>query len=78
MTLKKLYGIFELVKQKGSDFMAAAKDIHLTDDPLTNIYMMIPLLGKKEREAVSYLMYGCCIGQEMAGSEKSKTENAVV
>ncbi len=58
--------------------MAKTKDVHLTDDPLTNIYAMIPLLGDKEREAVSFLMYGCCIGKEMAGSEKSKTENTVV
>lgn len=58
-------------------FMAVAKDIHLTDDPLTNIYAMIPLLGDKEREAVSFLMYGCCIGRELAEKDKDKQEEVL-
>lgn len=46
--------------------MADIKDIKLTEDPLTNIHMMIPFLNDKSREALSYVIYGCCIGEEMA------------
>ncbi len=30
------------------------RNIQLTDDPLTNIHIMIPLLDEKSREAMSY------------------------
>ena len=49
--------------------MGEAKNITLTDDPLTNINIMIPMLDEENRKAVSYLMYGCYIGQQM---EKEK------
>lgn len=48
------------------------KEIKLTDDPLINIYMMIPLLSDKAREAVSYLMYGCYLGEELSEDKKKK------
>ena len=41
-------------------------NIQLTDDALTNIYMMTPLLNDRQRDAMSYLMYGCYIGEELA------------
>lgn len=53
--------------KKGVDYMAKTKsDVQLTDDPLTNIHIMVPLLNDKEREAVSYLMYGCFLGEKLA------------
>ena len=42
------------------------KEIRLTDDPLTNIHIMVPMLNDRAREAVSYLMYGCCLGEELS------------
>lgn len=49
--------------------MAEMKNIQLTDDPLTNIHIMVPMLNEEERKAVSYLMYGCFIGKELANKE---------
>ena len=49
--------------------MKKIKNLKLTDDPLTNIHIMIPLLGEREKEAVSYLMYGCVLGEQMAKKE---------
>lgn len=48
-----------------------AKDIQLTKDPLTNISIMVPMLNDRAREAVSYFMYGCCVGESIAKGEKS-------
>lgn len=50
-------------------------NIQLTDDALTNIYIMTPLLNDRQRDAMSYLMYGCYIGEELA-KEKTKKEVA--
>lgn len=50
--------------------MADIKNIELTKDPLTNICLMVPMLNDQAREAVSYLMYGCFLGQSIA-KEKS-------
>ncbi len=38
--------------------MAEFKSINLTDDPLTNINIMTPMLDDEGRRAMSYLMYG--------------------
>lgn len=46
--------------------MAEMKDVKLTDDPLTNIHIMVPMLNDRAREAVSYLMYGCYLGEQVA------------
>lgn len=45
--------------------MANIKDIKLTDDPLTNIHIMTPYLDEIGRVAVSALMFGVVLGQEM-------------
>lgn len=50
-------------------------EIQLTEDPLTNIYIMVPLLNDKAREAISYLMYGCCLGEELSKSKYKLEEN---
>lgn len=50
------------------------KYIELTNDPLTNIYIMIPLLDDEARKAVSYLMYGCYLGMEL---KERKTSDIV-
>lgn len=47
------------------------KNIELTKDPLTNIRIMVPMLNDRAREAVSYFMYGCCVGESIAKGEKS-------
>ncbi len=46
--------------------MADEKNIQLTDDPLTNIHIMIPMLDDEQRKAMSYVMYGCFIGGKVA------------
>lgn len=45
------------------------KDIRLTNDPLTNIHLMIPLLDEKAREAMSYVMFGYILRDEQANKE---------
>lgn len=60
--------------QKEDAYMADIKNIKLTDDPLTNIQMMIPFLNDKSREALSYVIYGCCIGEEMAKKDSKEKE----
>lgn len=40
--------------------------INLTNDSLTNIHIMTPLLDDKGREAIGLIMYGCYIGEELA------------
>lgn len=52
--------------------MADIKNLELTKDPLTNIKMMIPMLDERSREAVSYLMFGCYLGEAIC---KDKNEN---
>ena len=56
--------------------MADIKNIDLTDDPLTNIKMMIPMLNERSREAVSYLMFGCCLGESIARQESKQLQEA--
>lgn len=46
--------------------MADIKNLELTKDPLTNICLMVPMLDDRACEAVSYLMYGCFLGQSIA------------
>ncbi|MBO5144874.1 MAG: hypothetical protein J6C19_04995 [Lachnospiraceae bacterium] len=51
------------------------RSVKLTDDPLTNIHIMVPMLNDKAREAVSYLMYGCFLGETLSDS-KAGTQTA--
>lgn len=46
--------------------MSNLKELELTKDPLTNISIMVPMLNDRAREAVSYFMYGCCVGESIA------------
>lgn len=46
--------------------------IELTEDPLTNINLMVPLLNDRAREAVSYFIYGCCVGESISKVEDEK------
>lgn len=50
--------------------MANLKELELTKDPLINISIMVPMLNDRAREAISYFIYGCCVGEAIA-----KTEN---
>lgn len=49
------------------------KHISLTDDPLTNMHLMIPLLDEKAREAISYVMFGYILRDEQANKEAKQT-----
>lgn len=50
--------------------MNNTRNIRLTDDPLTNIERMIPMLNDEQRKAMSHVMFGCFIGEEIGKSEK--------
>lgn len=53
--------------------MENLKELELTKDPLTNISIMVPMLNDRAREAVSYFMYGCCVGESIAkDSQRNK------
>lgn len=56
--------------------MVKPEGIELTEDPLTNIHIMIPVLNDREREAVSYFMYGCYVGGSIADKEKTRLEKS--
>ncbi len=57
--------------------MADIKNLELTKDPLTNIGIMAPLLDERAREAVSYFIYGCCVGESIA-KDKQQDETLAV
>lgn len=51
------------------------EDIKLTDNPLTNIKMMVPLLDEEGRKAFAFMMYGynmCNSSLVQQESEKEK------
>ncbi len=50
--------------------MSNVKNLELTKDPLTNINIMVPMLNDRSREAVSYFIYGCCVGESIANSDQ--------
>ncbi len=54
--------------------MAEIEDLELTEDPLTNIKLMIPLLNDESRRAMSYLMYGCYLGETIAEVKQEKQD----
>ena len=54
--------------------MADMKNVQLTDDPLTNIHIMVPLLNDEARRAMSYLMYGCFLGGQLKEKDVDKGE----
>ena len=51
------------------------EQIQLTDDPLTNINLMIPLLDDKGRESMSHLMYGYYLGKNEGQETRKEREN---
>lgn len=52
------------------------KKIKLTKDPLTNINLMVPMLNDRTREAVSYFIYGCCVGESISNAIKIEEKDA--
>lgn len=54
--------------------MGDIKSIKLTQDPLTNINLMVPMLNDRTREAVSYFIYGCCVGESISKIESGEKE----
>ncbi len=57
--------------------MTDIKKLELTEDPLTNIERMTPLLNEESRKAMSYLMYGCYLGESMARESQQNEPLAV-
>lgn len=55
--------------------MKEIQKIELTKDPLTNINLMVPMLNDKAREAVSYFIYGCCVGESISKAERGSDED---
>lgn len=62
------------IVNKGGVLMKEIKNINLTDDPLKNIYIMIPMLDDEARKAISHLMYGYYLGKESGNKEKDLQE----
>lgn len=58
--------------------MTEQMNIKLTDDPLTNIGIMVTLLNDNAREAISYLMYGCYLGEVLADRKKEKKQETIM
>lgn len=50
------------------------KDIKLTDDPLTNIYKMVPMLDDEGKKAISHVLLGYCMGEAIKGEKNSLGE----
>lgn len=48
------------------------KNIRLTNDPLTNIHIMVSMLDDRARERFSDMMFGSFIGEEIAEEKKKK------
>lgn len=56
----------------GGDFMIAEKNINLTDDPLTNIHTMIPLMNDEQKKTISYVMFGFFLGVDISEDKAKK------
>lgn len=52
--------------------MGDIKNINFTQDSLTNINLMVPMLNDRAREAVFYFIYGCCVGESISKIELEK------
>lgn len=52
------------------------KNIRLTDDPLTNIKIMTPMLNDEGKKAVSYLMYGYFLRDQMEKTGELQKNNS--
>ena len=58
-------------KKKRDDDMKRGRSIKLTDDSLTNIKLMLPLLNGRAKELFVDMIYGYCIS-EMYSKGKTK------
>lgn len=54
------------------------KNIKLTDDPLTNIKIMVPHLDDRGRAAVSGLMFGMLLANEKSEKKDRESRGAVL
>lgn len=52
--------------------MIAEKNINLTDDPLTNIHTMIPLMNDEQKKTISYVMFGFFLGVDISEDKAKK------
>ena len=55
----------------------ATKKIQLTDDPIVNIHMMVPLLDDEGREAISNMMFGYYLSESIRNRRKEEPSKAV-
>lgn len=60
-------------KKKRDSIMEKKNSIKLTDDSLTNIKLMLPLLNDKAREKFADMMYGYYICERYSQSQTEKS-----
>lgn len=48
------------------------KGVPLTEDPMTNIHIMVPLLDEEGRKAIANMMFGYCLSESMKKDSKEK------
>lgn len=51
--------------KKGVIYTPGEKSINLSDDPLTNIHIMVPLMNDEQKKVISYVMFGFFLGAEV-------------
>lgn len=52
------------------------KGVQLTEDPLTNIHIMVPLLDEEGRKAIANMMFGYCLGETLKKDSNDKKEQS--
>lgn len=48
------------------------KGVQLTEDPMTNIHIMVPLLDEEGRKAIANMMFGYCLSESLKKEPKEK------
>lgn len=51
--------------------MTKKRDIKLTNDSMTNIKIMVPMLNEEQRKAIAHVIFGCFIGEEISENRKN-------
>lgn len=52
------------------------KKIKLTDDPMANIHIMVPLLDEEGRKAISNMMFGYYLSESMRNRKEGQNKEA--
>lgn len=53
-----------------------SKKIQLTDDPMVNIHMMVPMLDEEGRKAISNMMFGYYLSESMRNKKEKSDKTA--